>query len=122
MWLSRLVHFSFGFCFARCPIRCRHVGALCSRCVEGAFRAADFPSALVLPSIDSTGVTHVFADFFGTLTSSDFSTFVSPHCDPWPSWGDSPGTISGRVTSRSPGSRAEACCKRAELADPDGRK
>jgi hypothetical protein len=49
------------------------VGAPVSLCVEDAFRATDFPLASVLPSIDSTGVTHVFADFNGTMTSSDFS-------------------------------------------------
>ena len=109
-------------CLARFPIRCRDVSASGSRCVEDAFRATDFPSAEALPSIDSTGVTRVFADFFGTTTSSDFSTFCAPDCGVWPSWADSPDTIVGRVISRSPGSRSGARCKRAELQDPGGRK
>ncbi len=116
MWLNRLVHFSSGFCFARSPIRCINVSASCSPGVEDAFRATDFPLASVLPSIDSTGVTPVFADFSGTTTSSDFST-LAPDCG-FPSWAGLPDTMTGRTPSRSPDSRAGACCVRAELFDP----
>jgi len=71
------------------------------------------------PSIDSTGVTHVFADFFGTMPASDSSTTFKD-------FGSSPSrdcpssTTDVRASPRSPGSRAEGLCELAELLDPGG--
>jgi four helix bundle protein len=103
---------------ARCPIRCRAVSAPAPLWVGGAFRAADFPSASVLPSIGSTGVTHVFVDFLGTTTSSDFSRACPAACGFLPSRGCLEPTTGPEAPSRSPGSRAGDICERAELSDP----
>jgi hypothetical protein len=78
------------------------VGALVSLCVEGAFRATELPLASALSSIDSKGVTRIFADFPGTTASSDFSkatvtacrSSLSRDCLPPTTGGETPFEIS----------------------------
>ena len=115
-WLSRLVHCSVVFSFALVPIvpdplqwRERVVPAaqVRIRAVGDAFRAADFLSAAVLPSIDSTGVTHVFADFSGTMTASDSSATDATDFGCSPSRNCPASTTDARASPRSPGSRAK---------------
>ena len=83
--------------------------------VRSAFRGAGFPLASPLPSIDSAGVTRAFADFTGTMGSSD-----SPEaCDRglWilPSRGClTPAMVDDEALPGSPGSLAE----RAKRSEP----
>jgi len=119
MWLSKLVSFSAGLSFARFPIcwQCRErVDPFLCR---DAFRAADFlglgPSLHLLD-----GVTHVFGDFSGTMTSSDSSELCGTGLRLSPSLACSPSTTDGRAAPRSRGFRADGDCERAELHDPGG--
>ena|GEM_PF-5089692 len=109
---------SSGPCFARSPIRCKKLSTLVSHCVEEVFPATDFPLASALPSIDSTGVTHVFADFSGTTASSDFSATRSTDFRFSPSRGCLPSTIGGEASPRSPGSRADELVNVPSSSDP----
>ena len=102
---------------AFCPTRARGVSEPTRPSVRSTLPSAGFPLAAPLPSVDSTGVTRVFADFFGTMDASEPSGVCDRGLRLLPSRGCRSPAIGDAARPRSPGSRAEDMCERAEPFD-----
>jgi len=120
MWLIRLVSRSPLCRFARCPIRSM-TWAQSSGATSGLrFLERISPSAADLRSIESSGVTREFPDFFATTSASDSSEACGVGVRHVPSRAFALPDCCRGEPPRSPGSRASGMCERAELFDPGG--
>ena len=117
-WLSRLVHFSSGL--LSCSLLRSAAGTWArsgSRCVEERVSCSGFSLGLG-PSLHRLDGRYPrlrrLLRYYDLVRLLDACSRLAVS----PSRACLPPTMSGEAPSRSPGSRAEGCCKRAELFDP----